>query len=116
MSNAANEIEPPYYAVIFTSQRTDDDVEGYAEAAARMGELAKQQPGFLGIESARDAEGLGMTVSYWTSRAAIAAWKQVAEHRAAQKMGRDRWYAAYRLRIARVEADYVFEPSASMMP
>ena len=94
---------PPYYAVIFTSQRADGD-RGYGEMAERMVELASKQPGFLGVESAR--EGLGITVSYWESEAAIAAWKQQAEHRVAQERGRSDWYAAYRTRVCRVEREY----------
>ncbi|MCZ2406076.1 MAG: antibiotic biosynthesis monooxygenase [Burkholderiales bacterium] len=94
---------PPYYAVIFTSLRTDGD-NGYGAMAARMVELAAQQPGFLGAESAR--EGLGITVSYWADLESIAAWKQNAEHLEAQRLGREQWYAGFRLRIARVERDY----------
>ncbi len=94
--------EPPYYAVIFTSQRTPGD-QGYAAMADRMVELARQQPGFLGVESARDAEGFGLTVSYWRDEAAIAAWKAHAEHALAQRLGRERWYAAFSLRVCRVE-------------
>jgi len=97
--------EPPYYAVIFTSQRTPADA-GYGEMAQRMVELASQQPGFLGIESVRDAAGLGITVSYWSSEAAIAAWKKHAEHRVAQEGGRSTWYQDYALRVARVERAY----------
>lgn len=94
--------EPPYYAVIFTSLRAEGDL-GYAETARRMVELAREQPGFLGIESVRD--GLGITVSYWESLEAIRAWKEHAEHRAAQKHGRD-WYASFRVRVCRVEREY----------
>jgi heme-degrading monooxygenase HmoA len=93
---------PPYYAVIFTSIRTAAD-NGYGAMAQRMEELAAQQPGFLGVESARGE--LGITVSYWDSVAAIAAWKQNAEHLVAQQRGRDEWYAAFRLRVCRVERD-----------
>lgn len=64
-------LEPPYFAVIFTSVRTQGD-GGYGEMAERMEELASEQPGFLGIESARGPDGLGITVSYWASRDAIA--------------------------------------------
>ncbi|MGE5649528.1 MAG: antibiotic biosynthesis monooxygenase family protein [Bacillota bacterium] len=97
--------KPPYYAVIFTSLRTDGD-NGYADTARRMVELAAQQPGFLGIESVRD--GIGITVSYWESPDAIRAWKANAEHQLAQERGRGDWYSAYRIRIARVERDYGF--------
>ena len=96
--------EPPYYAVIFTSVRTDLDTTEYADTAERMVELAQRQPGFLGVESARDE--VGITVSYWRDEASIKAWKQQAEHREAQRLGRERWYADYRLRVAKVERDY----------
>jgi heme-degrading monooxygenase HmoA len=97
--------EPPYYAVIFTSVRHEGDA-GYAVMAARMHELAQAQPGFLGVESARGEDGLGITVSYWTNEAAIAAWRADAEHRVAQETGRRTWYAEYQVRIARVERAY----------
>lgn len=93
---------PPYYAVVFSSLRTAGD-QGYEQVAARMVELAAQQPGFLGAESARGADGFGITVSYWRSEADIAAWRQHAEHRLAQEGGRTRWYEHYELRVARVE-------------
>jgi len=98
--------EPPYYAVIFASQRTTPDA-GYSDMAARMVELASQQSGFLGIESVRDGTGFGITVSYWSSEAAIAAWKIQAEHRVAQEAGKATWYAHYELRVAKVERAYV---------
>jgi heme-degrading monooxygenase HmoA len=94
--------EPPYYTVIFSSRRTPGD-QGYEAMAERMVELAAQQPGFLGAESARDAQGFGITVSYWASEEAIAAWRRHAEHRVAQEQGRAQWYAHYELRVARVE-------------
>jgi heme-degrading monooxygenase HmoA len=97
---------PPYYAVIFTSQRTEGD-NGYGEMAKAMVNLASQQPGFLGIESAR--EDLGITVSYWESLEAIAAWKQVYDHLTAQRRGRADWYQTYKVRICRIERDYSFE-------
>ncbi len=93
---------PPYYAVIFSAQRTSGD-DGYGAMAVRMVELAARQPGFLGVESARDAEGFGITVSYWASEEAIAAWKRDAEHLIAQREGRERWYEHFELRVARVE-------------
>jgi heme-degrading monooxygenase HmoA len=96
---------PPYYAVIFTSTRTDVD-EGYGAMADRMVELAAQQPGFLGVESARGADGLGITVSYWNSLEAIAAWKAQGEHRVAQASGLRKWYRHFATRIARVERAY----------
>jgi heme-degrading monooxygenase HmoA len=95
---------PPYTAVIFTSVRTGEDDAGYAATAAEMERLAAEQPGYLGIESAR--EGLGITVSYWASATDARAWKAVAEHRLAQQRGRDAWYRSYRVRIATVEHEY----------
>lgn len=94
---------PPYYAVIFTSHRTDID-EGYERMADHMMHLAAQQPGFLGVESARNE--LGITVSYWESLEAIRSWKAHAEHRIAQSLGREKWYFAYKTRICKVERDY----------
>lgn len=94
--------EPPYYAVIFSSQRTTGD-GGYAAMAERMLELAARQPGFLGAESARGDDGFGMTVSYWASEADIAAWRDDLAHQAARATGRAEWYAQYELRVARVE-------------
>ncbi|GAA6142353.1 antibiotic biosynthesis monooxygenase [Hydrogenophaga sp. 5NK40-0174] len=99
--------KPPYYAVIFTSVRTPGD-GGYASMADRMVELAAEQPGYLGMESVRDAAGVGITVSYWTSEQAIADWKANAEHAAARDTGREHWYQAFELRVARVERAYGF--------
>ncbi len=103
--------KPPYYAVVFTSVRTDEDGEGYAATAERMVELASAQPGFLGIESARGADGVGITVSYWESLDAIRNWRQHAEHLEAQAGGRAKWYRRFALRVCRVEHDYDFEKS-----
>lgn len=97
--------EPPYYAVIFSSQRTAGD-DGYGQMAERMMELAAEQPGFLGAESVRGADGFGITVSYWTNEEMIANWKTNTAHRVAQENGKSRWYADYQLRIARVERAY----------
>jgi len=94
--------EPPYYAVIFTSIRTEDDA-GYGETAERMEALAREMPGYLGIESARGTDGFGITISYWASEAAIAEWKRHIEHQAAQSRGKREWYAGYRVRVAKVE-------------
>jgi len=93
----------PYYAVIFTSTRTEGD-RGYEKMAEAMVEAAAEQPGFLGVESAR--EEVGITVSYWDSLESIAAWKQNSAHLVAQRLGRDTWYDAYKTRICRVERDY----------
>ncbi len=105
MPRFATTPEPPYYAATFTSIRTEGD-RGYGETAARMEELAKTIPGYLGIESARDADGFGITISYWTSEAAIAEWKRQVEHRAAQARGKREWYTHYEIRIAKVERAY----------
>lgn len=94
---------PPYYAVIFTSTRKEGD-NGYAEMSQRMVELAQQQPGYLGHESARD--GIGITVSYWESTDAIRNWKINTEHLFAQQKGREDWYAAYKVRVCKVEREY----------
>lgn len=104
-SGGSQAAPPPYYAVIFSSRRTQGD-QGYADMATRMEELARQQPGFLGIESARGADGFGITVSYWVSEEAIAAWKAHVEHQAARALGRERWYVHFDVRVARVERAY----------
>lgn len=103
MSMIAQTPKPPYYAVIFTSLRTDID-EGYAQMASKMVQLAAEQPGFLGMESARD--GLGITVSYWDSLEAIKNWKNNLEHLEAQKLGHEKWYSHFKTRISKVERDY----------
>lgn len=102
MSSPAAIPQPPYYAVIFTSLRTDGD-NGYGEMAKHMVELAAGQPGFLGIESAR--QEIGITVSYWASLDAIKAWKEDLNHRQAQSRARD-WYTKFRVRVCRVEREY----------
>ena len=100
--------EPPYYAVIFSSQRTEGDA-GYGAVAARMMQLAEKSAGFLGAETARSAEGFGITVCYWRSLAEIARWKRDAEHQEAQRQGRAQWYAGFRLRVARVEREEAWD-------
>jgi len=97
--------QPPYYAVIFTSTLGDSD-EGYAAMGQAMVELAKDQPGYLGIETTRGADGLGITVSYWEDEASILAWKQQTQHMLAQKNGIETWYSHYELRVAKVERAY----------
>lgn len=99
-------MQTPYYAVIFTSTRTELE-ENYSEMAIKMETLAKQQPGFLGVESARNE--IGITVSYWESLEAIANWKQNLDHLDAQFLGRQKWYENYVVRIAKVEKEYSFE-------
>jgi heme-degrading monooxygenase HmoA len=100
--------EPPYYAVIFASVRTAQDDQGYATAADRMAQLASEQPGYLGVDSVRSANGVGITVSYWTSEAAIVAWRRNAEHTIVREQGRKSWYKEYELRVAKVERAYAF--------
>lgn len=101
--------KPPYYAVIFTAQRTDIEEAEYSETAGLMSRLAAEIPGYLGVESTRDAEsGLGITVSYWQDEDAIATWKKQVDHTAARNMGRERWYTGYTLRVAKVEREYDF--------
>jgi len=106
----ANTPEPPYYAVIFSSLRSDGD-NGYGRMAERMIELASQQPGFLGVESARNADGFGITVSYWSTLEAISDWKANAEHLAAQDLGKRLWYSHFELRIAKIERAYGKPPT-----
>jgi heme-degrading monooxygenase HmoA len=98
---------PPYYAVIFSSRRRDDGGDdGYDAASARMLELVQAQPGFLGAESVRGADGFGITVAYFESEEAIAAWRDHAEHAAARARGRAGWYRHFELRVAKVERAY----------
>ena len=99
------ELQKPYYAVIFTSKRTEGD-NAYVEMAIQMEELARQQPGFIGVESARD--GLGITVSYWENLKAIANWKANIDHKVAQNKGIKEWYSWYKVRICLVEREYEF--------
>jgi heme-degrading monooxygenase HmoA len=101
--------EPPYVAVIFTNQRTGDDDAGYFAMAERMGELSSQQPGYLGIESVRHPDGMGITLSYWATEEDALGWKQVTEHLGAQQLGREVWYSGYRTRVAVVGRDYGFD-------
>ena len=103
MSHIAKTPEPPYYAVIFTSQRTEDD-NGYLAMAQRMIDLAAKQSGFLGIESAR--EDIGITVSYWSDLESIKNWKVNQEHQEAQRLGHRKWYSSFKVRISKVERDY----------
>lgn len=105
MSTISNTPNPPYYAVIFTSIKIDED-KGYSKMADRMEELAFQQDGFLGYESAR--EDLGITVSYWKDEESIKKWKDNLEHQTAQKIGKELWYKQFKVRISKVERDYEF--------
>lgn len=96
----------PYFAVIFTSQLSNE-TEGYAQMASHMEQLASKQPGYLGFESAR--EELGISISYWESLEAIKQWKENLEHQRAQALGRKRWYSQYTIRICRIEREYSFD-------
>ena len=104
MATPAATPQPPYYAVIFTSVRTEGD-NGYGETAKQMLELASRQPGFLGFETAR--QEIGISVSYWSTLEAIMAWKENMSHRQAQSRAKD-WYASFRVRVCRVEREYGF--------
>ncbi|MFJ4145513.1 antibiotic biosynthesis monooxygenase family protein [Pseudomonas sp. NPDC089734] len=99
----------PYYAVIFTSLRTAQGAGDYEQAAHRMVELAREQRGFLGMESTRGEDGLGITVSYWSDEQAIQAWKHHAEHADVRQQGRASWYRAFTTRVCKVERDYSFD-------
>lgn len=107
MSTIAKTPNPPYYAVIFVSKRTEGD-NGYGKMSEKMVDLASKQKGFLGVESARD-EGLGITVSYWESLESIKNWKEHMTHKIAQERGQKEWYESYALRVCRVERDSFFE-------
>lgn len=104
-NDLASTPSPPYFAVIFTNRRAPGD-DGYSAMADRMLELASQQAGYLGVESVRGANGVGITVSYWSSLESIQAWKADGEHRSAQELGRSKWYEAYRVRVCRVDREY----------
>ena len=97
--------KPPYYAVIFTSIRTEGD-NGYDKMAQQMEDSAKKQPGFLGVESAK--EEVSITVSYWDSIEAITKWKGNIDHLSAQHKGKKDWYSWYKVRICLVEREYDF--------
>ncbi len=101
----ARDLKPPYYAVVFSSQRTEGD-HGYGTIADRMVELAAQHPGYLGVESTRGADGFGITVSYWESEQAIVNWKANLEHQVARAKGNSDWYEHYEVRVAKVERAY----------
>lgn len=105
MSKFAPLPDPPYYAVIFANQASDD-TEGYAEMADIIADLATDQPGYLGIETTRGPDGFGITVSYWADEKALLNWKAQAKHALAQKLGKERWYDRYTLRVAKVERHY----------
>ncbi|AUG80720.1 antibiotic biosynthesis monooxygenase [Kitasatospora sp. MMS16-BH015] len=102
--------EPPYYAAILTSLRNGEGAEEYAAVAVRMRELAEQQPGFLAVEGARDAEGFGISVSYWRDAESVAAWRDHAEHTLTREFSRVNWYEALAVHVARVERAYRVTP------
>lgn len=104
------QIKKPYYAVIFSSRRTDIGHEEYEIMASRMAELSEKQSGFLGIESVRGADGFGITVSYWETEENIKAWKSHAEHIVAQERGRSEWYKSFTTRVCKVEREYGLDP------
>jgi heme-degrading monooxygenase HmoA len=106
----------PYYAVIFSSQRTETGAEAYELMAAKMLELAKAQPGFLGVESVRDPSGAGITLSYWESEESIKAWRAHVAHLVAQRRGRAEWYASFTVRICKIDRDYDFQKIEPMSP
>jgi len=108
MSAIAKTPQPPYYAVIFTSVRTEGD-NGYEKMANEMVEKIFHQPGFLGVESVRDTAGIGITVSYWESLEAIENWKNYVRHREAQKLGQDLWYESFANRVCKVEKLGIFK-------
>ena len=107
MTNNMKKEFKPYYAVIFTSTRTEGD-NGYSEMSELMESLAKEQEGFIGVDSARNA--VGITVSYWENLESIKNWKQNTEHLLAQQKGRSEWYNWYNVRICKVEREYDFVP------
>ena len=103
--------KPPYYVVTFTSLRTEGD-KGYGDMADKMVEMAKIQPGYLGVESVRDKDGYGITNSYWVDEDSIKNWKRVVDHLEAQSKGRSDWYQTYRVRVARVERAYGYDSTS----
>lgn len=101
--------DPPYYAVVFRSELSGEDEEGYGNMAGKIFALAEKQPGYLGFDDLPHHEGSGLNVSYWKDEASIKAWKDLAEHRFAQAMGKEKWYQWFHLRIAKVERTYSFK-------
>ena len=113
MSDAPVEaFEPPYYAVVFTTVRTDDQT-GYRETNARMEELVREVPGYLGMDHAQNPGGLGITVAYFRDEDALTRWRTDLEHRAAQQRGRDSWYQSYTLHVAKVERSHTFKRASA---
>ena len=112
MSKVVKIPDRQYYAVIFTSVRTDGD-DGYKRMADEMVELVSKQPGFLGAESVRDVSGFGITVSYWESLNAIRQWKENQSHQIAQRMGKEIWYKQFAVRICKAERDNIYNKDDS---
>lgn len=108
MSKIAKTPKKPYYAVIFTSIRTLDD-NGYGKVGDDIVNIVSKQQGFLGVESVRDEDGFGITISYWDSLESIKAWKNNNDHRNAKEMGKKMWYSKYMIRICKVESDHYFD-------
>ena len=96
----------PAIAVIFTSRLSGHDAAGYAKAADVMEHLAAAQPGYLGHDSARGGDGLGLTISYWLDETSARAWHDHPEHTAIREAGRDRWYRDFTVHIAQVSRSY----------
>jgi heme-degrading monooxygenase HmoA len=105
-------VDGPYYAVILTSQHSGKSADAYMSAAKRMLELAREQPGYLGVEAAHQPNGYGITVSYWSSLEAIQAWRENGEHTLTRERGRGEWYAGYELRVAKIEYARSFRAGA----
>lgn len=112
MSGFARTPAPPYVAVIFTSRKRVDDA-GYREMSSRIADRVEGQPGFLGMESVRETEGFGITVSYWRNQDAVTAWRADPAHTEARMLGRSRWYAAYRIRVCEVQREYGFDAESN---
>jgi heme-degrading monooxygenase HmoA len=102
-----NSVPTPYFAVIFTSSKKAD-LSGYEAMAEKMFSLAKEQPGYLGVETSQTKDGNGVTISYWQTEEDIKSWKANVAHLEAQSMGQEKWYENYRVRICKVERDYSF--------
>ncbi|MBR7834377.1 antibiotic biosynthesis monooxygenase [Actinospica durhamensis] len=116
MSTSFMRPQPPYYAVIITSQLTDEDQAGYEQMSRAMTELGVRQPGYLGREGMVDGAGRDLTVIYYTDDASIRAWKADIEHLEAQRLGKERWYESYHIEVARVERAYGFTRTPSPEP
>lgn len=106
MSHNSHDLRLGEIAVIFLSHVTGVDPEGYDAAAAEMGALAAKQPGYRGIDSTRDSNGFGITISYWADEQSAVAWRQNPEHAVIRDRGRERWYASYELFVTEVRRGY----------